>query len=183
MEPGKFYHAYNRGVNKNAIFFEENNYQYFLERVGFYLDPIIDLYSYCLMPNHYHLLYKVKDQISNPIEINKAFKNFLICYVKSINLRYARCGTLFQGRFKYKVVDSDYYFSTLVPYIHLNPVEAGLCKYPEDWKYSSYRSIVSDKPTKLKREEVIDWFGNKERFMKAHNKQDLDKAVLRKYIN
>ena len=61
FEPGGYFHLYNRGVNRQKIFFAEMNYQYFLIRVEQYLMPIVDIIAYCLMPNHYHLLICVKD--------------------------------------------------------------------------------------------------------------------------
>ena len=156
MEQGKFYHVYNRGNNKQPIFFEEENYYFFLRRMKFYLSDWIDLYSYCLMPNHFHLFFRTNDffpvNTQNHIAgIEQVFKTFFMSYAKAINERYARSGALFQQKFKKKEVNDDAYFSWIIQYIHLNPIKAGLCKEPDGWKFSSYPAILSDLPTKIKR--------------------------------
>ena len=61
MQPGCFYHIYNRGNNRQNIFFEERNYLYFLRLFEKYLFNLVDVYAYCLMPNHFHFLIKIKD--------------------------------------------------------------------------------------------------------------------------
>ena len=61
MEQGSFYHIYNRGNNKQDIFFEEKNYDLFLKNFDKYLSSFVDVYAYCLMPNHFHFLIKIKE--------------------------------------------------------------------------------------------------------------------------
>jgi len=173
-----YYHIYNRGINKAQIFFENKNYDYFLKKYFKYMSSHSDLYSYCLMPNHFHFLLRiVKDEEMNfanasntkaltPVE--KAFRDFFSSYAKAINKAYVRTGALFQARFKRKFISNEDYLARLVAYIHLNPVRAGLCKCPSEWKFSSYNILLSNNYTKLKRTEVIDWFGDKETFMEFH---------------
>ena len=182
MEEGNFYHIYNRGINKANIFFEPRNYDYFLKKFNHYLFDYLDLYSYCLLPNHFHFLVKVKEKVyksdnqkkksikpSYLLPIEKAFRDYFICYSKTINNEYARTGALFQYKFKRKVIKSEDYLTSIMAYIHLNPVRAGLCEKPEDWKYSSYNAFITYKPSKLKRQEVLSWFGGKEDFIEYHN--------------
>lgn len=183
MEEDKFYHIFNRGNNRENIFKEENNYYYFLKQYEKYLLDVVDTYAYCLMPNHFHLLVRIKNQsqittskvletfevVSRLTPAEKAFKDFFISYAKSINKKYDRTGSLFQYKFKRKQVNDEYYLKNLVLYIHQNPIVAGFCKQLHEWNFSSYNSIVSDLRTKLKREEVIDWFNDKENFKYCHN--------------
>lgn len=180
MNPGEIYHIYNRGNNKGDIFFEEENYSYFLNRLQTYIIPYADVYAFCLMPNHFHLLVRIKNYPSvyftqytakgmkriNPIE--KAFKNFFISYVKSINSRYSRTGSLFESRYKRKLVDSDSYFNQVIAYIHYNPVEAGLAKDYLDWFYSSYHDFVLGKSLIVSLESVFSWFGEPYLFFEHH---------------
>ena len=70
--------------------------------------------------------------------------------------------------FKRKRIKDDKYLVKLVHYIHYNPVEAGLTDNPEEWKYSSYNAILSGRPTLILRNEVIEWFGDKENFIYCH---------------
>src|ERR1035437_3065929 len=182
MEEDKFYHIFNRGNNRENIFKEEDNYYYFLKQYEKYLLNAVDTYAYCLMPNHFHLLVRIKNKfetqaskVSKTFEASrltpaeKGFKDFFISYAKSTNKNYDRTGSLFQYKFKRKPVNDETYLKKLVLYIHQNPVVAGFCKQSHEWKFSSYNYILSDFPTQLKKEEVIDWFNDKENFKYCHN--------------
>ena len=174
MDAGNFYHVYNRGINKQPIFFEEENYFYFLKQFKKYVSPFADVLAYSLLPNHFHLFIRVKEfpiepkskTKLNPVE--KAFKDFFISYAKSINKRYKRTGALFQYKFKRKEVIDINHYTRLVYYIHLNPVKAGLCSSFNEWKFSSYSSLISNRPTILLRHELLEWFSNKEAFIEFH---------------
>jgi REP element-mobilizing transposase RayT len=134
---GESYHLYNRGNNYQPIFFERENYLYFLRQMREYLIGTMEIISYCLMPNHYHWLTRLKtDDLSGPMQA------FALSYTKAVNKRYARTGALFQGRFRAIHVDRDEYLLHLSRYIHLNPVTAGLVKRPEDWEFSSYLEFI-----------------------------------------
>ena len=76
MEPGNFYHIYNRGNNKENIFFEEKNYYYFLKKFDEYLSAFSDVYAYCLMPNHFHFLIKIKETSNKTSEVSKTSEVF-----------------------------------------------------------------------------------------------------------
>ena len=163
-EEGQYYHLYNRGNNKQKIFFEEDNYVFFLKKFATFLLPHVDVFAYCLMPNHFHFFIRVNDVD----EFEKGIKNFFISYSKAINLRYNRVGHLFQGRFKLEKITSNSYYTRIITYIHQNPLVAKLVKKLEDYKYSSYRSYLSTKPSMLKRQEVLDWFWGVEGFIEDH---------------
>ena len=94
--------------------------------------------AYCLMPNHFHLLIRIKSESG----FERAITSLLISYVKAVNIDQDRVGPLFQGRFQSKAIEDDDYLLGLSCYIHLNPVAAGLAKTPEEWMYSSYREYV-----------------------------------------
>lgn len=137
--PGCYYHLYNRGNNRQNIFFERQNYLYFLRQLRHHLvDQSIDIVAYCLMPNHYHLLVYLRSD-----SLSERMQSFVLSYTKAINQRYGRCGSLFQGRFQSIWVDSEEYLLHLSRYIHLNPVKAGLVKHPQDWEFSSYQDYVA----------------------------------------
>ena len=96
----------------------------------------------------------------------------LYAYSKSFNSYFKRRGSLFQERFGRIKIDSEEYFSQLVQYIHLNPVKHGNTNRFDNYPYSSYQSLISMKPTKLKREIVLDWFGGKNEFIKFHQTEN-----------
>ena len=138
FEPDAYYHLYNRGNNYRPIFFERENYLFFLRQIRKYLAAqAVEVIAYCLMPNHYHLLvYLVTGDLSDMMQA------FSLSYTKAINARNRRVGSLFQGRFKAIHVDRETYLLHLARYIHLNPVAAGLVTRAEEWEFSSYREFI-----------------------------------------
>ena len=138
LVPGEYYHLYNRGNNRQNIFFERENYLYFLKQFRHVVaEETVYVVAYCLMPNHYHLLVYLRED-----GLSKAMQRFTMSYTNAMNRRYGRCGSLFQGRFQTIHVDSDAYLLQLTRYIHLNPVRACLVQRPEEWEFSSYCDYV-----------------------------------------
>jgi REP element-mobilizing transposase RayT len=155
IEPEHFYHLYNRGNNREPIFFEPENYSFFLQRfVKYFPTDKAEIHAYCLLPNHFHLLV----QLLSELDYSSRMQHFGISFSKSINTRYGRVGHLFQGRFKVKHVDSTEYLLHLSRYIHLNPCFARLVEKAEDWEFSSYRDYVPKRKipeiTESKRREI-----------------------------
>jgi REP element-mobilizing transposase RayT len=147
---GECYHLFNRGVNREKIFFERENYLFFLRRLRQHLfgetqtsevlktsEVSTSIIAYCLMPNHFHLLVQPhSDQLSRQMQ------KLSISYTKAVNKRYGRVGPLLQGQFQAVQVDRNDYLLHLTRYIHLNPVEAGKVERSEDWEFSSYRDYI-----------------------------------------
>jgi hypothetical protein len=111
----------------------------------------------------------------------KGIRNFFISYSKAINKRYDRVGSLFQGRYKVSEITSDSYYTTIITYIHQNPVIASLVKNMEDYKYSSYCAYLSGKETMLKKQEVLEWFGGLNGFIDDH-RTSLDEREINKRL-
>jgi len=176
MEPETFYHLYNHANDPENLFREEENYRFFLEKWTKYVEPIADTYAYCLMPNHFHALIRIREeekvlnfqglqQTRNPTGfqnlsglISKQLRNLFNSYTKSYNKMYSRRGSLFNRPFKSKAIESDTYLTKIIFFIHHNPLHHGFCKHIEDWPHSSYHSLISDQLTRLKRKEVQEWF-------------------------
>lgn len=181
FEYENYYHIYNRGNNRENIFYQPQNYTYFLNNWKKYLVDFLDVYSFCLLPNHFHFLTKVKSeklimlQEENSFDINllreEKFRRLFITYSQAINKAQGRTGSLFQKRFKRIKVKSDRYFYRLVHYIHHNPVHHNYCHSIDKWKYSSFKLIQSSKPTVIKREELLNWFGGLRQFNELHTKE------------
>lgn len=106
LEPGGTYHIFNRGNNKEDIFREAVNYDYFLQLLKKYIIPIADVYAYCLLKNHFHFLLRIKDAQDLPPKFcerpHLAFSHLFNAYTKAINKRYGRSGSLFQEHIKRK---------------------------------------------------------------------------------
>ena len=132
------YHIMLRGINRQQIFEDHEDYEHFLETLERYKDECgYKIYAYCLMGNHIHLLLKEGKE-----SLTQVFKRVAGSYVYWYNWKYHRNGHLFQDRFKSEPVDDDSYFLTVLRYIHQNPTKAKLCKHTEDYPYSSMREYM-----------------------------------------
>lgn len=145
---GCIYHIYNRGNNKQKIFFTESNYLYFQRKLAIELADYCDILAYCLMPNHFHLMVVVKSGENNKKRnLNNAIGVLLRSYTRAIQKQEGFIGSLFQQRTKAKELASvdDHildYFLNCANYIHQNPKKAGLVISPEAWPYSSFREYA-----------------------------------------
>ena len=189
LEPSSYYHIYNHANGNDALFKSDENYYYFLEKYSLHIDPFVNTFAYCLMPNHFHFFIQVNEQsaqtsevlktdIPKEIDLSKLFSNYFNSYTKAYNERYDRKGSLFNHRFKRKKVETTDYFIQLIKYIHLNPVHHGFVKHPSDWKFSSYHSFLDNKKTKIKRNEVLKWFDGTDNFRDLHQLPLNEKFIL-----
>jgi putative transposase len=178
LQPGCYYHIYNRGNNKENIFQEPKNYHHFLSLWKKYIEPVALTFCYSLQPNHFHFLIYVKENIVES-KISKAFSNCFNAYAKSINKAYNRTGSLFQERFGRKVINDSKYFLEVIFYIHSNIQKHGLQTDFTNYPYSSYASLLSDKPTLLQREEVINGFGGRKEFITFH---EGNRQIMMEYL-
>lgn len=194
LEFGNYYHIYNRGNNYENIFLEERNYDYFLSLYEKHLLPIADLFVYCLIPNHFHFLLKIKcesdltsfkDEIEKLKEtsiehlfISRKFSNFFNAYTKAINKGYNRRGSLFQERFGRINVNDEKYLSNLIYYIHANSVKHGLTNNFINYPHSSYKVIVENEVTIINKDHVLRWFGGLTEFLKYHRRDVIENEIL-----
>jgi REP element-mobilizing transposase RayT len=179
LEKGYFYHIYNKGNNRENLFLEAGNYSYFLSLVEKHWLPISDIYAYCLLKNHFHFLLNIKEDCKLPEDkLHLPFSNLFNAYAKAMNKKYDREGSLFKERYKrQRITDEKYLINTII-YVHLNPVKHEFTDNYEDYEHSSFRSIVSYKPTKLKRLEVLEMFEGKKNFKASHKLKVLEKFNL-----
>lgn len=191
LEFGKFYHIYNRGINGENLFKENRNYEHFLNLYTKHIDPIAETYAWCLLKNHFHLLVRIKtneeilqDQKENNkgkiIPLYQSLGNLFNVYTKAINKGYNRHGALFERPFKRKSIDNNKYLCAVIKYIHNNPVNHCFCKHPIEYPWSSYRTCLSAKPTKLKRDQVLEFFSSINDFKIYHSKIE-DQSYIEEY--
>ena len=132
------YHIMLRGINRQTIFEDDEDRIKFLETLESYKGiSKYQIYSYCLMDNHIHILMK---EIEEPI--STAIKRICSSYVYWYNHKYERCGHLFQERFKSESVETDGYFLTVLRYIHQNPIKAGITRSVSESKWTSYHEYT-----------------------------------------
>ena len=174
LRSGGYYHIFNRGNNRETIFREQRNYFYFLKLYEKYIPLVADTFAYCLLPNHFHLLVRVKtgeEKVTSGLRVKnpgQQFGNLFNAYTKAFNKVYQRTGSLFEKPFKRIEVTSDAYFRRLIAYIHQNPQRHGLIDNFQLWPYSSYQTILSHKPTHIHREDVLAWFGDGKAYQAYH---------------
>jgi REP element-mobilizing transposase RayT len=182
----QYYHIFNRGNNRENIFIEERNYLYFMELYIHHIAPVADTYTYCLLRNHFHLLVRIKseseiqtsrvirNEVSGTRKVSSPslqFGNFFNAYAKAINQAYARTGSLFQKPFGRILVTDNAHLFHLVRYIHYNPQKHGFVDDYRTWPYSSYPALISEKPSRLQRASILDWFNGREAFLTAHQEE------------
>ncbi|MEM6842901.1 MAG: transposase [Bacteroidota bacterium] len=183
LEPDCFYHIFNRGNNRENIFYNQENYRYFLRRYDQYLSNYLDTFCFCLLPNHFHLLVRIKpandilsqaqidfkkNTMAPEVLVSERFRRFFLSYSKSINKQTKRVGSLFQKPFRRKKVTDSGYLVNLVSYIHFNPAHHRVHSDYTSYPWSSYARILNDNPTKLRREELLSWFGGRQGFINFH---------------
>ncbi len=150
--PGQPQHVIQRGNNRDIIFVSDEDYQYYLQKLGDACKQYdCEIHAYVLMTNHVHLL--ITPHLKNGI--GKVMQYIGRYYVQYFNHQYQRTGTLWEGRYKATLLDSESYLLTCSRYIELNPVRAGMVENPADYPWSSYHCNALGKENSLISSHVI----------------------------
>ncbi len=170
--PESFYHVYARGSSKQPIFLDTADYKYFLGLLQRYLaddeaysktgvlypnyHDQVELLAYCLMRNHFHLLL-YQDEVTG---MEKLMRSLMTSYSRYFNLKYKRSGSVFESRYKAKLIDRQSYLEHISRYIHLNP------RLWEAYRYSSlsYYLQRAEPPTWLSIEKITGMFSGPEKY-------------------
>lgn len=179
LRPNSIYHLFNHAVGSDNLFRQRDNYRYFLKRYADYISPVCDTFAYCLMPNHFHFLIRVRavaelqvravelgkiDLATEAFEdgtfVMQQFKNCFSGYTKAYNKRFERRGALFLDHVRRIEVRDEVYFTRLVHYITTNAVHHGFCTSAAEWEFCSYHAMQSDKPTRLNKAFVVTHVGS-----------------------
>jgi putative transposase len=192
--PEVAYHIYNHANGSEDLFRSEDNYRYFLKKYAEYIYPIADTFAYCLLPNHFHLLVRMRGEeelvafpfphltgfenlsgVEKMLVLEKLpgllslqFSHFFNAYTKAFNKQQHRRGSLFERPFKRKPITDDGYFTQLIAYIHLNPVKHGFAHAFFGWKHSSIHSYATEHPSRLNRTYLQQWFGDRAALLQFH---------------
>jgi len=192
-----FYHIYNHANGDDNLFREEKNYPFFLEKYHQHIDPIADTIAWCLMPNHFHLLVKIRsekeivdnfsssrtstflkfrtlEKLAEAEEeklkfLSKQFSNFFSSYSQAFNKVYNRRGSLFIKNFKRKEIANEQYLRNIILYIHLNPVKHGFTKNINHWLWNSFSSFY-DQHKELANNLFIDILNYQKNHLQKQNK-------------
>jgi putative transposase len=163
-QKGMYYHIYNRGMSKSPIFREEANYLFVIGKMKeICREKQLSMIAYCLEPNHYH--FSIRQDGDHPAgDLPQYVFN---SYTKAYNKKYEHSGTLFEGRFRAKPIQTSSHLLHLCRYIHGNPVKDGLVANPADWQYSNYLDWIGERKGSLVDHEFIkDQFGSAEEYKK-----------------
>lgn len=163
--PDSFYTVFNSGNNREKIFYSNRNFEYFLDNYNEYLSNYVKTYSYSLIPDQFQILIKTPFKID---EISNQFRKFFISYSRSINLQENRRGSLFLKPFKKKLLTDKTLLLKEFFYIHSNPVYQKICNNYELYKWSSYKSILTNSFTRILRNEVLELFEDRKGFIQFH---------------
>lgn len=166
----KIYHLYNRGNGKERLFYTDENYNHFLRLYRKYLYNDLNTFAYCLMPNHFHLLVRITNNV--PQIVSENFRKFFISYSMAINIQEERKGNLFQRTFKRKIIEEENYLYAAIYYIHANPVHHGIINDLTLYKFSSFNDLFKNNGDLLCRNEIMEWFEGVEGFFNYHKKMN-----------
>lgn len=192
---GEFYHVYNRGNNKQTIFFNEKNYLFFLKKLRIQLLPYSDIIAYCLMPNHFHFLIRANEKGlstrdsygGKPMqELAYRVGILLSCYSQAMNKQNNTSGSLFQQRTKAKILSEDNngsrisYFEQCFHYIHRNPMKK-VADLP-DWKFSSYPDFAGIRNGTLCKHEIFySLTGMTSKDIAERTKDNIEDEIIEKF--
>lgn len=189
---GGYYHIFNRGANRQNIFYTSANYDYFLNLLHKFLSDYVHFLAYALLPNHFHLVLKVKTELFSeergnrslkeengslkPVtdeeqigrEVVRQLKRMFITYAMAINKQENRSGNLFDPKYKRLEICDQSYLEYVIFYTHFNPEKHGISNNFRNYKYSSYKAILGNGRTKMDRKLILDLFEGKESFVDYH---------------
>ncbi len=170
LEKDCFYHIFNREINSDIVFKNDENKQYFLKLVEKYFKDKLELLAYYLMDNHFHLVIKV---ICDSKEASQVFSNLFNAYTKAYNKQQGRTGSLFEKPFKRKKLDEEEYLKNLIIYVHQNPENHNVVRNFSTYEFSSYHLYKSDSNSVISasKEYVLSLYGGIENFSFVHQEK------------
>ncbi|MBI1918966.1 transposase [Candidatus Microgenomates bacterium] len=161
-----FYHVFNRGINKQPIFYSKIDYLFFLQKLkGLKKNYDHSLYAFCLMPNHFHLSIQTRKA-----PISKIMASLTTSYSMYFNRTHKHVGPVFQNRFKSILIENDSYFLKLSQYIYLNPVKAKLVNDPILYPHSSIREALGKEPLQFLDQDIVRLVGETKGSRKEYEK-------------
>lgn len=167
------YHIILRGINQQIIFVEEADYVSFLKILREQKEKLdFEIYAYCLMNNHVHMLIEDKNNMLDII-----MKNIEVKFVRWYNTKYDRSGYLFQERFKSEPIDNEAYFLTTFRYIHQNPLKAGIGKDVSQYRWSSIHEYISENNDFVNTKWSFNYFGDMKKCIDYLNEKNKDKCM------
>jgi len=179
LEPGKFYHIYNRAKNGDPLFPQEEDYQFFLKLYKTHIVPVADTWAYCILDDHLHFLIKMKEDLNG-----NSYKPFAILfnsYAKGFMKKTGNTGKLFHYKLKRIEIRREKVLRDVIRYIYQNARKHGVVKECEHYRYSSFRATVSPHPTLLAKQDIQSRFGNYD-ILKHILTEPVDETGIKRYL-
>ena len=152
-EAGAIHHVFDRGNNHQTIFRDADDRRTFLRLLGDVArERRWNILAFCLLDNHFHLLVETLEP-----NLGRGMQRILSLYAQIFHARHGSKDALFGRRYGNKRVRDDVYLWTLLSYVAMNPVKAGLCRAPEDWPWGSHASMVAKAPSWLAKDRLLDF--------------------------
>ena len=193
--PGRIYHLQSWSNGFEKLFYEDENYRFFLEKFIKYAYPVTELYSYSLQPDHFDLLIHIRniesikkhfhllkpELVFDPTNaskfIMKCFSNMLNSYAKSFNKLHHRRGSVFIDYFRrIEIISNEELCKTIVN-IHKSPVTFKNCSRLQQWRWSSFKNIIYNTPYLISSNKVLKIFGGKQKFLAFHKSHKKGKRI------
>jgi putative transposase len=200
LKPNISYHIFNHANGFENVFREDENFRFFLEKYQLFISPIAETYAYCLLPNHFHFVIRIRKRdvieelilnknnfskvrnfgkvsISDDVIekfLSKQFSNLFSSFTQSFNKMYKRMGSLFIKNFRREPILNKEHFINTIIYTHRNPIHHGFCTSYYEWGYTSFNEITEMKSELVVIEKILKIFESKERFIEKHL-ENLDK--------
>lgn len=179
LEPGKFYHIYNRAQNGDPLFEDEEAFRFFLKLYKSYVVPVAETYAYCLLEDHLHLLVKIREEVAG--SSYSSFAKLFNSYAKGYNKKNGKAGRVFRFKLKKVEIHREIVLRDIIRYINQNAEKHGLVNDCSHYRYSSYQATVTTCPTLIPKEEIQNQFGNMQ--MLAHYfSKPVDEKGLKMYL-
>ncbi|MBS1529801.1 MAG: transposase [Bacteroidetes bacterium] len=185
FEKGHLYHIYNRSIDKQPLFRNEDNYSFFLKKYYKYLSMVTKTYAYCLLGNHFHILLRVNESFPSSFMeksaheiVSHQLQKFFQSYAMAFTKQQGRIGTLFQTPFKRALITDDSYFTQIIYYIHANPQYHDLTNDFKHWPWSSFKEVLLKENQFLEYDEVLKWFGGESFYLEYHDERKLTDTRL-----
>ncbi len=192
--PDSFYHLYNHGIGDELIFRSIDNYQFFIEKMKIHLPPVMDVFTYSLLPNHFHLVIRTKpeDVIVREFKQKKGIEydrekhklsdfimirlgHCLNSYAKAFNKVNKRMGGVFMANTKRTDMQDERGFMNAILYAHKNAVHHGYTRKIGEWLHDGYNDLLSNPETWLMRDEIFQRFGSREEFIRIHESLKIER--------
>lgn len=167
------YHIVLRGINKQTLFYDDEDKEVLLNRIKLVKEKVdYDVYSFCFMSNHIHLLLREKE-----VSVGNIMRRIISSYVFWYNSKYERVGNLFQDRYNSEPIENDAYLLCAVRYIHQNPLRAGNVKSVDEYKWSSYSAYLNNARNIIEKNPVLSMLQGDEGYIEFMAETETNKFI------